>query len=156
MKAASVSEIKQVLKEKPQSELVELCLRLSRFKKENKELLTFLLFEEDDLDAYIRNVKGEIEEGFQEVRTSSLYLAKKTIRKILSITNKYIRYTGSKQAETELLIHFCRELQELKLPLHKSTALENLYNSQVKKVRAAIATMHEDLQYDYLREVENL
>ena len=57
MKAASVNEIKQQLKEVNPVELIELCLRLARFKKENKELLTYLLFEADDLQAYIANVK---------------------------------------------------------------------------------------------------
>ena len=57
MKAATVNEIKQQLKETKPTELIELCLRLARFKKENKELLTYLLFEADDLQTYIANVK---------------------------------------------------------------------------------------------------
>ena len=60
MKAASVSEIKQALKEQKTSQLIELCLRLARFKKENKELLTYLLFEADDLNQYVKNVKDEM------------------------------------------------------------------------------------------------
>jgi hypothetical protein len=32
----------------------------------------------------------------------------------------------------------------------------NLYKGQIKKIRAAIDTMHEDLQYDYQRAVERL
>jgi hypothetical protein len=156
MKAATSSEIKQELKELSQAKLVELCLRLARFKKENKELLTYLLFEADDLEGYINGVKQEIDEGFAETNTGSLYFAKKGLRKILRNTNKYIRYTGEKQAEVELLLHYCTNLKGSKIPFHKSTALEKLYYGQLKKIRAAIATMHEDLQYDYLREVERL
>ena len=48
MKAASISEIKTELKGLPPAQLTELCLRLARFKKENKELLTYLLFEAND------------------------------------------------------------------------------------------------------------
>jgi len=33
----------------------------------------------------------------------------------------------------------------------KSTALANLYKQQIKKLNAAIGTLHEDLQYDYLQ-----
>jgi len=44
----------------------------------------------------------------------------------------------------------------VKLSWHKSTALTNLYNAQLKKIRAAIDTMHEDLQHDYQRSVERL
>ena len=58
MKPASVNEIKQKLKDTDKKDLIEICQRLARFKKENKELLTYLLFEEDDLSNYIKNVKG--------------------------------------------------------------------------------------------------
>ena len=48
MKAATVSRIKKDISIKNHDELVELCLRLAKFKKENKELLTYLLYEADD------------------------------------------------------------------------------------------------------------
>ena len=44
MKAAGVKAIKDDLKMRSKEELQELCLTLSKFKKENKELLTYLLF----------------------------------------------------------------------------------------------------------------
>ena len=43
MKAAGVKAIKEELKNRDREELSELCLSLSKFKKENKELLTYLL-----------------------------------------------------------------------------------------------------------------
>lgn len=156
MKPASANEIKQKLKETDKKELIEICQRLARFKKENKELLTFLLFEEDDLPNYIKNVKEEIDEGFLQVNISNVYFAKKTIRKILRVANKHIRYTNSKTAETEILLHYLTDLKGLNLHWQKSTALTNLYKAQLKKIGAAINTMHEDLQYDYRRELERL
>lgn len=156
MKPASVNEIKQRLKDTDKKDLIEICQRLARYKKENKELLTYLLFEEDDLPNYIKNVKEEIDEGFLQINISNVYLAKKTIRKALRIANKHIRYTGSKTAETEILLHYLTSFKGLNLNWQKSTALLNLYKSQLKKIEAVIATMHEDLQYDYTREVERL
>jgi hypothetical protein len=156
MKAATSNEIKQELKGLSGAKLVELCLRLARFKKENKELLTFLLFEADDLETYLQNVKEEVNEQFREVNTTSMYFAKKTIRKILRTVNKHIRYTGSKQAEAELLIHFCKRLKELKIPFRKSNVIDKLLDAQVKKIKAAIDTMHEDLQFEYIRALEDL
>ena len=149
MKAASISEIKNELKSLTPAQLAELCLRLARFKKENKELLTYLLFEAQDQDAYLQGVKEEMETAFAEVNWSHLYFAKKTIRKILRMAQKYSRYTGSKQAEAELLIHFCQLISASGKPIHKSTALKNLYEAQVKKAQALIDTLHEDLQYEY-------
>ena len=156
MKAASANEIKQQLKAISHAQLTELCLRLARFKKENKELLSFLLFEADDLPVYINSVKQQIDEEFSQINTSNIYFAKKTLRKILRIANKHIRYTASKEAEAEILIHYLTDFKGLKISWNKSTALVNLYNAQIKKINAAIATMHEDLQYEYLRSVERL
>jgi len=156
MKASTVNELKQELLNMTEPQLVELCLRLARFKKENKELLTYLLFEAHDEASYIQSVKKEMDEQFANINQSSLYLAKKSIRKILRIANKYIRYSSSKTVEAELLIHFCVALNESKIPYHKSTALVNLYNAQVKKIGVAVASLHEDLQYDYLKELKKL
>ncbi|RYY41148.1 MAG: hypothetical protein EOO08_03315 [Chitinophagaceae bacterium] len=156
MTAASIAEIKSVLKNQEPRELAELVLRLARYKKDNKELLSFLLFHEGDLAGYLREVKEEMDEGFADMNKSSVYLAKKTIRKVLRIANKHIRYTGSKEAEIELLLHFCLSLKGSKLPLNKSPVMLNLYNNQAKKIKAAIESLHEDLQYEYARELERL
>jgi hypothetical protein len=156
MKAASISEIKNELKGEPPARLLELCLQLARYKKENKELLTYLLFEAHDLQTYITTVKEEIDQNFENITTTNLYIAKKNLRKILRTTNKYIRYTGSKVAETELLVYFCKRLKDSKIPIRKSTALINLYNSQLKKIGTAVSTLHEDLQHDYLLELQQL
>lgn len=156
MKAASANEIKQGLKELEKKELVELCLRLSRYKKENKELLTFLLFEASDLTVYIAGVKAEMDEIFAGVNTSSVFFAKKTIRKALRTANRFIRYAGDKTVEVELLLHFCTLFQRLKLDWKKSTLLSKIYFNQLKKADAAIDNMHEDLQYDYQRSIEQL
>ena len=156
MKAASISEIKSELKALPPAQLTELCLRLARFKKENKELLTYLLFEANDVSTYVSGVKGEIEEAFGDVNWSNLYFAKKTIRKILRTVSKYSRYTGDKQAEAEMLIHFCKTLKGSGKPFHRNAVLLKLYQGQVKKIKTLIESFHEDLQYDYLQDVNAL
>ncbi len=156
MKAASVSELKDELKQLPANRLVDICLRLAKYKKENKELLNYLLLESGDEAGYINAVKNNIAEEFETVNSSNLYFAKKTIRKILRIANKHIRYTGTKQAEAELLIYFCTVLKNSGIPFQKSTALNNLYLAQVKKASKAIDSMHEDLQYDYKKELSKI
>ncbi|RYF92864.1 MAG: hypothetical protein EOO02_24650, partial [Chitinophagaceae bacterium] len=64
MKAATVHDIKQELLHLSASKLTEICLRLAKFKKENKELLTYLLFDAGDEAGYVASVKNEMEEGF--------------------------------------------------------------------------------------------
>jgi hypothetical protein len=156
MKASSSQQIKEQLQHSTKDELVKLCLRLARFKKENKELLDYLLFQSHDLDGYISLVKTEIDEGFTQVNTSSVFLAKKTLRKILRNSKKYIRYTGSEIAEAEILIHYLTHFRRMQLPWQKTRVLKNIYETQLKKIAGAIHGMHEDLQYDYRKQVEGL
>jgi hypothetical protein len=57
MKAISLKDIKQELNHLSPNDLQEICLRLSRFKKENKELLSYLLFHSSDEQAYVESIK---------------------------------------------------------------------------------------------------
>ena len=156
MKAATINELKQELQNIPPAKVTELCLRLARFKKENKELLTYLLFEADDIPSYIANVKNEMDTQFYTINKSNVYFVKKTLRKILRITNKYIKYTGSKQAEVALLIYFCQKMKNAGIRIQKLPVLHNLYLQQIKKINAALTPLHEDLQYDYQRDLDGL
>ncbi len=156
MRTATVTAIKKELNEQPNERLVNLCLRLAKFKKENKELLTYLLYEAHDEQAYIAGVKVEIATQFEDINTQSYYWMKKSIRKILRNTKKYIRYTLSKTVEIELLIYFSEQMRLLKPNILKNTTLKNLYERQLVTINKSIATLHEDLQYDYRVLLEEL
>jgi len=156
MKAVTVKELSQELTFRTPKELRDLCLRLSRFKKENKELLTYLLFESTDEQLYITNVKLEIDAQFEQINRSSYYLIKKSIRKILAMTRKYIRYSLNKQTEVELLLYFCTKLRRFSPPIDRSTALMNIYTRLTDTVIRKLPLLHEDLQYDYRLEINEL
>jgi hypothetical protein len=156
MKAATINELKQELLNTTPQKVTELCLRLARFKKENKELLTYLLFEAHDTTAYIKNVKDEMDNHFAEINKTNVYFVKKTLRKILRIANKYARYSGLAQVEIEVLIYFCICMKALNIPINKNPVLTNIYNNQLKKITKAVGALHEDLQYDYQREINKL
>lgn len=152
MKAATVQELKQELKLLPTGQLVELCLRLSRFKKENKELLTYLLFEANQEDNFVRGIKEEIDTCFAEINTSHLYFAKKSLRKIVRIINKYCRYSNVTETELELRLYFCTTLNKSGIPINQNPVIRNLYQTQLKKAGQLIETLHEDLQYEFRKE----
>lgn len=156
MKTATIQEIKEALEKQPPGKLLDLCLKVIKSKKENKEFVSYLLFEAGDETSYIENVKLEIDDQFAALPLATLYLTKKAVRKILRSIAKYARHIGNKQAETEMRIHFCRRLLHSGLPLNKSAALGNLYLLQVKKVNELINSLHEDLRFDYTRELEAL
>ncbi len=156
MKASTLSALKKELATLPAGDVVELCLRLVKYKKENKELLSYLLFDAGDEKEFIRSVKAEIYQQFSEINMSHFYFVKKSIRKILKTTQKYIRYSGRKQTEVELLLYFAAKMKSSGIPYRSSNALHNMFQNQVRKIHAAISMLHEDLQHDYSNELAQL
>ncbi|WP_417867859.1 hypothetical protein [Xanthomarina gelatinilytica] len=156
MKAVSVVPIKKELQHRSSEELMELCLRLSKFKKENKELLTYLLFESHDEAGYIETVKQELDQQFNNINTDSYFYIKKSIRKILRNLKKYARYSLKKETEVELLLYFCATLKDFKPSIKYNVTLNNIYNRQILSIKKTVKTLHEDLQYDYRMMLEDL
>jgi len=156
MKTATVTELKKELKTRSQSDLVELCLKLSKFKKENKELLTYLLYEADNEAQYIINVKSEIDSQFSEINRKSTYIVQKNVRRIQRNVKKYIRYSKLKETEVELLIYFSLKLKALIPSVGISGVLQNILIRQIEMLAKKISGLHEDLQFDYERELEEL
>ena len=156
MKTASIKEIKTALEETNPKELLNYCLRLAKFKKENKELLTYLLFEESDEETYLNGVKEIIDEGFESLHTKNLYLAKKNIRKIIRVTSRYIKYSDEKTTEISLLSHVLKKISASGLDVNSSISLANIYNNLIKKIKKSISELHEDLQYDFNKELDSI
>ncbi|MDY0344632.1 MAG: hypothetical protein RBR28_13730 [Lentimicrobium sp.] len=156
IKPASISTLRKELDLLPPKELSQLCLRLAKYSKENKELLSYLIFDAGDEEAFIKSVKARIEAQFEEINTSHMFYVRKSIRKILRTTNKYIRYSSQKQTEVELLLFFCQTLNTSGIKYQRVTSLNNLYQNQVIKIKKAVAALHEDLQFDYHKEIEEL
>ncbi len=156
MKAATVAQIRKELKYRSSDELEQLCLRLARFKKENKELLTYLLFESDDEASYVEHVKENMLAMFNEINTSSFYYIKKSTRKILRETKKFIRYSSVKETEVELLLFFCKQLKDFRPKIDGNRMLMNLFDRQIQFIKTKIKGLHEDLQFDYTEELNNI
>jgi hypothetical protein len=155
MTIASLAELKRALKNVPSGDLPDLCIRLARYKKENKELLSYLLFEADDEPEFIRKVKTEINRHFRELSWNTPYMTKKSLRKALTFTNQQIRYSGQKRTEAELLIYFCKKFSK-DVPFRNNVTIKNIYLRQIQRIKKALATLHEDLQFDYSEDVKSL
>jgi len=156
MKAASLSEIRTTLNHLPPEVVTDLCIRLIKYKKENKELLSYLLYESDDEQGYIDGIKKEMDILFREVNRRNLTQSKKTLQKILRQIGKFAKYSGSKRTDAELHIYFCQKLRDSGLPLDRNATIQNMYMRQLTRIRKALATLHEDLQYDYEEVMEKL
>jgi hypothetical protein len=156
MKLPSVSMLKKELSSLAPADMLEVCMRLVKYKKENKELLTYLLFSRGDEEEYIREIKSEMDIHFSEINLTHLYFTKKSLRKILRNINKYSRYSDKKETEVELLIYFCLKIKSLNIRINQNVSLSNMYTNQLRKIRIAVDLLHEDLQHDYLQEIDAL
>jgi hypothetical protein len=151
-----LGEIKKEIQHLPQSELAELCLRLVRYKKENKELLAYLLFEASNEAAFVEKVKADVGFMFSQLPYQA-YAATKSIRKILRLIGKYTKFMASKTAEIDLLVNFCYnyvQYADKKAASYKP--MRPILTRQLEKIKTAIDKLHEDLQYDFMEEFNQL
>jgi hypothetical protein len=156
MKAANLHEIKRELGDRSTEDLAAVCLRLAKYKVENKELLTYLLYEAGDEAGYVDGTRREISEAFAAIPNTNLYYFKKSLRRILRIVNKHSRYSGQPTTELDLRLHFCTCLHECGVDFARSPVIVNLYNQQLKKVRSLLSSLPEDLRMDYQQSAEKL
>jgi hypothetical protein len=149
MKSASLAEIRKEIKNLSREEVVDLCEKLIKYKRDNKELVNYLLFDSYDEDAYVQRIKEDVSEAFSATNTSGFYLAKKSIRRALRIANKYIKYSDKSETELDVLLHFCEEMNSLNIDFRRSKVLVNLYERQLVKINDIYGDLHEDLQFEF-------
>jgi hypothetical protein len=154
MKSASLAQIRKELKTLSREEVADLCEKLIKYKRDNKELLNYLLFESVDEDSYVEAIKQDVSEAFSATNTSGFYLAKKSIRRALRIANKYIKYSDQPETELDVLLHFCEEMKALDINFKRSKVLVNLYERQLVKINDVYSDLHEDLQFEFKSRVE--
>lgn len=156
MKAASIVEIKKELEYLDKEKIKQLCLRLARFKLENKELLTYLVFEAHDEVSYVQSIKNQLDGLFLEINTNSYFYVKKSVRKILRRVKKFSRYSNCLETEVELLLYVCQKMKNIYPSIFLNITLTNLYNRQLASVQKKILKLHEDLQFEYNLQIEEL
>ena len=152
MKAASIGQLKRELVKLDHEDLLDVCIRLAKFKVESKELLTYLLLKADDELAYANDLCFEID---QHLSTSGL-IPKKTLRKVVRWMDKSIRYSGNKETELQVRIHFCRRIKDKKIRFGNCRVSANMYANQLKKINKLMETVHPDLQFDFQLQLAGL
>lgn len=155
MEITSINELKKELQTMDAKHILETCLKLAKGNKQSKELLHFLLFEAQDISNYILKAKEEINFSLSSM-PHNFYMAKKHLRKTLKEINKYIKYAANPKVDIELLLHFLSACKDAKLNFNAHPLITNMMISQIKKIKKAILKLHEDLQYDYSIQLENV
>lgn len=153
---ASVKVIKEELTTLTNKELVAVIGSLIKFKKENKELITYLLFDSKDEIGFINGVKKEVEAELEIVNRFNARNFIKHIRKVLRNLKKAIRFSGKAETEVQLLLHFLNVLQEKNLPFYRFKALTTIWDRTVYTIDKSIMLLHEDLRHDYGEELKTL
>jgi hypothetical protein len=152
----SLSEIRGLLKVKSSAQLLEIIQRLARFKKDNKELLAYLLFQSDDESAFINDVNHEVSAMFESMNKRNVHLIKKTVRKTIRYVSKMVKFAAMPRVTVEIYLHWCKCFILHNLHKLHATALDNLYISQTKKIDKAYEQLHPDVQQDYTKEMYEL
>lgn len=157
MKSSSLADVKKELQLLDAPVLLDLCLAMAKCKKENKDYLSYLLFDAHNKADFILAVKQELDEEFAELKKQeNLYYVKKGLRRILRQLNRYLKYLGDKTASAELTIYFCLGLKNSGIPFTKNKLIVNLYEQQLKKINSWVQSLHEDLRGDYQPDMERL
>lgn len=156
MKSASLAELKKELKHLEKEELETILLQVVKYKKENKELLSYLLFDADYEEGYIAKVKEAMEQEFQEMNTGNLRAVKKSMQRILRIVKKYIGFSLQKATETELLISYCYLVLRLPVRYLSVTVIRNMLERNYKAILKSIEKLEEDLRTDYNEDIERI
>ncbi|PJJ84812.1 hypothetical protein [Mucilaginibacter auburnensis] len=150
-----LQDIKKEIQHLSALQLTDLCLRLARHKKENKELIAYLLFEADNQAAFIEKVKAEVGFMFSQMPVQS-YNAAKYMRKILRLIGKYVKFIAEKEAEIELLLNFCNNYLQYADRKSSYKPLRLILTRQIEKIKTTIAKLHEDVQADFISEYDQL
>lgn len=152
MKAATIRQLKTHLADLDHDQLIDVCVRLARFKVESKELLTYLLIKAGDEIAYAGELCDQIDEQLNQPGK----IHKKTLRKAVRWMDKSIRFSGNKETELQVRIHFCRRIKAMKIRFDGCRVSENMYAAQLRKIEKAIEKVHPDLQFDFGQQVLDL
>ena len=155
MNNPKLAELKKELQYREVNELKELCLKLAKYKTENKELLNYLLFYKDRKDDYVFEVKTLLATDFENLYPSIYYVTKQ-LRKLIRVMNKHIKYIGEKDKEVEITLSFCELFMETDLVKSTHKALISLLFRQLKRVNKLLPKLEEDLQFDFQQQFDVL
>ncbi len=143
-----LSDLKKELLELSKPELIQLCLRVAKLKRENKELLAYLIFDSEDPLFYAQKLKPEIKEVFEQPFQHAYYLTK-SIRKAMRLITKYYRFTSNKQGETELLIYLVEEFYLSWRNEYRYQALGKVIFRCLEKAQSNLKKIDEDFRADF-------
>ena len=130
MKAATVSQLRKELVKLDHDELLDVCVRMAKFKVESKELLTYLLMKADDEIGYANDLCSEIDEHLNAPGR----IHKKTLRKVVKMDGQVtavLRLTKKRSCKCEFT--FVDESRTRESASANCRVSANMYATQLKQ-----------------------
>ena len=59
------------------------------------------------------------------------------------------RFSDDKRVEIELIIYYCSCFSHMRLSVRQHPVVGNIFMRELAKAEKLIASLHEDIQYDY-------
>lgn len=154
MENRKLIDIKKTMLHLTEKELMELCLSLIRYKKENKELVSYLLYDKHDEAYFIEKLCVDVDDMFKEIEGLTSRDIRKKARKIIRHCDKWLRFSKRKDTEIEVRMHLLKKIRTFPFTRSLTYFQETLYLRQRKKIMQSIPKVHEDLQNDYIDYME--
>ena len=155
MDKCSIASIRKELKNLEREELVLVCLRLARYKKDNKELVSFLVFQRNE-EEFILEVKTEIHFEFTGLKLLSAFQQKKILQKSIRKINKYSKFCLSKTFDLVMFMFICQSLRDSGISLYSHTFAGTIYKKILLKASKIHSTLHEEIQGDFNEDLLHL
>lgn len=128
--------------------LANICIRLAKYKIENKEFLNYLLFHSYDNQPYIENLKLDITSAFLSFNQND-YLNSKVLKGLLLRLNKQLKFIADKNREVEIVTEFCLAfINNVSVRCYYAGLMQILYR-QFVRLQKVVGKLDEDLQFDY-------
>ena len=152
---APIKNIKEELQHLSYQELLNFTLHILKYKKENKELAHYLLFEKQDEDGYADKIISLIKVEFSTVNFSRPFFARKGFRRINRLASKYLKYSGEAETSLKVFIFLMNEISAAGKKYRYTNLTDKIVDQYLVKSKKIILTMHEDLQFEYENLINN-
>ena len=156
MKPATLVQIRKELETVSYNRLLDITMKMVRHKTENKEFISFVLFDEENVADFASDIRHEISEMMQEVQYKPSYIIKRTLRKVLRYISRYCGYVSDKEFEAEMLVYFCRLMKEKRLHRTPIKSINIIYYKQLEKIEKLLPKLTGEVKTDIENELAEL
>lgn len=150
-----LSDIKKELALLDKAQLMALCTRMAKLKKENKEFLSYLISDADDPQFYAEKLKAELDVVWKEP-FYSVWALNKSLRKSLRLISKYRRFTSHLRGELELMLHFQQGFFDHWKHGFNNRRFESMSDQNLRKIHKLFGQIDEEFRADYQAQIDDL